>query len=265
MDTPRWMKTIGRVAFLNCDPLFYGIDEQWDVLPAPPAWLTGHLLRKDCILAPIPAADYARHSDELILLPEIGISSRGEVGSVLVFGNTSLEKMKSIALPTDSATSVQLLKYLLEKRNLHPRLELMGPDLESMLSKCDGALLIGDRALEGAKERPEYVQLDLGMDWLQFTQKPMVFGVFAARKDTPVESLRTAQGLLTENLRLFEQSQDQRKKVIQWAQSRSDLDYERLDRYFGEVFNRIDEEHLDGLNEFLIEACNMSSGAEFAW
>ena len=265
MDNSRWMKTIGRVAFLNCDPLFYGIDSQWDVLPAPPAWLTGHLLRKDCILAPIPAADYARHSDELILLPDIGISSRGEVGSVLVFGSMPLEKMTSIALPTDSATSVQLLKFLLHKRNLNPDLKLMGPDLESMLGKCDGALLIGDRALEGAKMRPSEVQLDLGKDWLHFTQKPMVFGVFAARKDTPVEDLRVAQGVLTHNLHLFEQEPAQREKVIQWALSRSDLDYERLDRYFGEVFNRIDQEHLDGLNEFLVNACGLSSGAEFAW
>ncbi len=265
MDGPRWMKTIGRVAFLNCDPLFYGIEEQWDVLPAPPAWLTGHLLRRDCILAPIPAADYARHADELVLLPEIGISSRGEVGSVLVFGDMPLQEMKTIALPTDSATSVQLLKYLLEKRNLSPELLLMGPDLESMLEKCDGALLIGDRALEGAKDNPKSVQLDLGMDWLHFTQKPMVFGVFAARRDTPVDSLKIAQGMLTHNLRLFEQSQERRKAVIHWAQSRSDLDYERLDRYFGEVFNRIDQEHLDGLNQFLVEACSLPNGAEFAW
>jgi len=259
------MNTIGRVAFLNCDPLFYGLDKKWEVLAAPPAWLTGHLLRKDCILAPIPAADYARHSDELILLPDIGICSRGEVGSVLVFGTMPLESMKSIALPTDSVTSVQLLKYLLGKRHLAPHLELMGPDLGSMLAKCDGALLIGDRALEEAKKNPASVQLDLGTDWLQFTQKPMVFGVFAARKDTPIESLRVAQGILTENLRMFEQNSEQREKVIQWALTRSDLDYERLDRYFGEVFNRIDDEHLSGLNEFLVEACGLESGAEFAW
>ena len=265
MEDSLWMRTIGRVAFLNCDPLFFGIDQHWEVLAAPPAWLTGHLLRKDCILAPIPAADYARHSDELILLPDIGICSRGEVGSVLVFGEKPLEQMASIALPTDSATSVQLLKFLLEKRGLQPRFELMGPDLDSMLAKCEGALLIGDRALEGAKIAPQSVQLDLGMDWLNFTQKPMVFGVFAARKDTPIESLRQAQGALIENLRLFEQKTEQREKVIEWAMSHSELDYQRLDRYFGEVFNRIDREHLDGLNEFLVDACGLEGGAQFAW
>jgi chorismate dehydratase len=265
MSDSTWMQTMGRVAFLNCDPLFYGLDSDWNILPAPPAWLTGHLLRKDCILAPIPAADYARHADELILLPDIGICSRGEVGSVLVFGNKPLGQLKSIALPTDSATSVQLLKYLLKKRNLNPEFVLMGPDLEGMLEQCEGALLIGDRALEGAKKFPESVQLDLGQDWLQFTQKPMVFGVFAARKDTPIESLRQAHGVLKDNLDLFEQSDDQRQSVIEWAMTRSHLDYERLDRYFGEVFNRIDEENLAGLNEFLTKACDLESGAQFAW
>ena len=93
----------------------------------------------------------------------------------------------------------------------------------------------------------------------------MVFGVFAARKDTPIESLRQAQGALIENLRLFEQKTEQREKVIEWAMSHSELDYQRLDRYFGEVFNRIDKEHLDGLNEFLVNACGLEDGAQFAW
>ena len=51
------------------------------LLAAPPSWLTGHVLRRDCILAPIPAADYAKHQDELVLLPDIGIGSQGEVGA----------------------------------------------------------------------------------------------------------------------------------------------------------------------------------------
>jgi Predicted periplasmic solute-binding protein len=54
-----WKNTIARVAFLNCDPLFHSLESPWKVLAAPPSWLTGHLLRKDCVLAPIPAADYA--------------------------------------------------------------------------------------------------------------------------------------------------------------------------------------------------------------
>jgi chorismate dehydratase len=98
-----WERTIGRVSFINCEPLFHGLDNSWDVLPAPPSWLTGHLLRKDCILAPIPAAAYAKNSSELVLVPDLAISSRGEVGSVLLFGSMPIESMKTIALPSDSA------------------------------------------------------------------------------------------------------------------------------------------------------------------
>ena len=63
-----WKNTVGRVAFMNCDPLFLQLSNKWHVLSAPPSWLTGHLIRRDCIIAPIPAADYAKNTDELALL-----------------------------------------------------------------------------------------------------------------------------------------------------------------------------------------------------
>ena len=75
-----WHNTLGRVAFINCEPLFFGLGDTWDILPAPPSWLTGHLLRRDCIVAPIPAADYAENIDQLVLIPNIAISSDFIVG-----------------------------------------------------------------------------------------------------------------------------------------------------------------------------------------
>ena len=35
-----------------------------------------------------------------------------------------------------------------------------------MMAMADGALLIGDRALEAAREFPEMVQMDLGEAWM---------------------------------------------------------------------------------------------------
>ena len=142
-----WTTTMGRVAFINCDPLYHRLSDEWSVLSAPPSWLTGHVLRRDCILAPIPAADYAKHADELVLLPDIGIGSQGEVGSVLLFGAVPLETMKTIALPSDSATSVALLKHLISKQGRPMDYISTGPDYESMMAMADGALLIGVSAL----------------------------------------------------------------------------------------------------------------------
>jgi chorismate dehydratase len=264
MEQPTWLSTIGRVAFINCDPLFYGLDGSWNVLAAPPSWLTGHVLRKDCILAPIPAADYAKHADELLLLPDIGIGSQGEVGSVLLFGAIPLEDMKTIALPSDSATSVALLKYLISQRGMEMAYVETGPDYDAMMSLADGALLIGDRALEAAREFPEMVQLDLGKAWMESEGLPMIFGVFVARKDTPIKALKTAHQSLVKNLKAFESEPSRREAVIAWSMEKSGLAYERLDKYYGEVFNRLDAHHLNGLFRFLSHACNMKSEAEFA-
>ena len=264
-QTPRWMKTIGRVAFMNCDPLFVGLEDEFHVLPAPPSWLTGHLLRRDCVLAPIPAADYARHHQELALVPEIGICSKGEVGSVLVFGSRPLEEMRDIALPTDSSSSVALLKYLLKERGIDPRPVEMGPDLDTMLERCDGALLIGDRALDRAKSNPELVRLDLGQAWLELTGQPMVFGVFAVRKDTPVHVVQEAHAALVRRLNAFEEDPLTRENVLLHAHLHSDMSMERLNKYFGEVFNRLDPEHVEGLQEYLTRCCEMEGNLSFLW
>ena len=264
MKHPTWLSTIGRVAFINCDPLFYGLSRQWNVLAAPPSWLTGHVLRKDCILAPIPAADYAKHADELLLLPDIGIGSQGEVGSVLLFGAIPLDAMKTIALPSDSATSVALLKHLVSKRGMGMNYVDTGPDYDAMMSLADGALLIGDRALEAAREFPEMVQLDLGKAWMELEGLPMIFGVFVARRDTPVEALKEAHSALVENLAAFESGGQRREEVIVGSMKKSGLAYERLDQYYGEVFNRLDNHHLEGLFRFLSEACGMGAPPEFA-
>ena len=260
-----WEQTIGRVSFINCEPLFHGLDKTWNILPAPPSWLTGLLLRKDCILAPIPAADYAKNSDKLVLVPDLAISSKGEVGSVLLFGGMPLEEMKTIALPSDSATSVTLLRYLVSKRGLSPKYVEMGPDLHGMLNECDGCLLIGDRALESAREYPELVELDLGLEWKKVSGHPMVFGVFAARRDSDMAKVKLAYDALIKRLIMFENDSEVRKEVIRVSSVKSSQDISRLERYFGEVINRIEAEDIVGLESFLTAACSMENQITVAW
>ena len=260
-----WEKTIGRVSFINCEPLFFGLDNSWNVLPAPPSWLTGHLLRKDCILAPIPAADFAKNVDKLVLVPDLAISSKGEVGSVLLFGNVDLKDMKSIALPSDSATSVTLLKYLLNRNKLNPNFIEMGPDLNGMLEQCDGCLLIGDRALESARDFPDLVKLDLGSEWKEVSGHPMVFGVFAARRDSEISLVKKAYSALLERLIEFENNPTVRSDVIKLSCQKTSQNSDRLERYFGQVINRIDAEDYRGLKSFLVNACGMESDIPMAW
>ena len=253
----RWENILGKVSFVNCDPLYHDLPPPWEILPAPPSWLTGHVLRKDCLIAPIPTADFAKNIDQLQLLPDICIASKGEVGSVLLFGNTDPSMMRDIALPTDSSTSRKLCMWLLKQMDLNPRPVDMGPDLAQMLDRCDGALLIGDRALDEAARHPELVRMDLGATWREITGYPMVFAVFAARKDAPPSQLNSAHAVLKQKLVSFENSTEIRQDVIAETARRSGFTPDRISTYFGEVINRLDEEGVKGLNHFLEHVCEI--------
>jgi len=253
-----WMDVIGRVSFSNCDPIFDGIDPKWTILSAPPAWLTGHIMRRDCIAAQIPSADYASNSDELMLLPDIGIVSNGKVGSVLLFGNRPIENMRDIALPTDSSTSKVLLSWIVKNRGLDPKFIETGPDINSMLEKCDGALLIGDRAILASISHPELVRMDLGAEWTKVTGLPMVFGVFVARRDSSKDILRHAHSEMIKQVELFENDQIWRSSVISRTAKKLGFPEDRVADYFrSEVRNRMSQEDIDGLLLFLDEACGM--------
>lgn len=252
-----WSDVIGRVSFVNCDPLFHDLPDDWTILPAPPAWLTGHLLRSDCLVAPIPAADYVENHSKFILLPNIGIASEGAVGSVLLFSKLPIDKITNIALPTDSSTSRKLLLYILAKLGFQPKTTDMGPDLNEMLETCDAALLIGDRALDEAERNPSLVKMDLGEEWLKLTGLPMVFGVFAAPVSAPENKLRKAHQDLLANATQFRDNEKIRQQVIQSTVNRSGFSSNRVKEYFSEVTNILNEDSVKGLELFLKDVCGM--------
>ena len=63
--------------------------------------------------------------------------------------------------------------------------------------------------------------------------------------------------MLLRQLNDFEQSEDVRENVIQATSKRSGFSTERIDIYFGEVINRLDELGMQGLNHFLTEVCGV--------
>ena len=255
-----WDGVLGRVSFINCDPVFHTIPGSWKILSAPPSWLTGHLLRRDCITAPIPTADYASNVRKLSLIRDIGIVGRESVGSVLLFGNRPIETMRDIALPSDSSTSNMLMRWILKQRGLDPKYVKMGPDMDSMLDECDGALIIGDRAIAAAIDNPELVRMDLGREWVDITGLPMVFGVFAARKDSDDHSISKARELMLRNYNIFLEQEEVRNTVISDASKKVSLSVERVAEYYtNEVSNLLSSESIKGLGVFLEEVCGVES------
>jgi len=174
------------VGYLNARPLVYGLDRQprfhlrYDV-PSECA----RLLHAGAIdLGLIPSIEYLR-GGRYAIVPDLAIASDGPVASVAIFTTRPIADVRSIALDTSSRTSVALVRVLCARLfKIDPVLESRGPDLEDMLSRCDAALIIGDKALfqepaRGASSTRAIEKIDLGESWRQLTGLPFVYAFWA--------------------------------------------------------------------------------------
>ena len=200
-------EVLGIVAYTNVAPLHWGL-EPWDgarFVRGVPTMLNAALLGGEVDLTLVSSVEFIRHRRELVALPDFSIASLGPVHSVTLFHHRDWTALAGarIAVSTDSATSVALLGVLLELHGMEAELVPVKPDLASMLTRFDAALLIGDNALVEAVARRRVgarvpQQTDLGEAWYRATRLPFTFAVWAARADRPpsrrlVAELRAAR------------------------------------------------------------------------
>ena len=158
-----------------------------------PAQMNRALLAGDVDVSNVSSFAFGSHAREWALLPRLSVAADGRVESVLLFSwHRDWRRLDggTIALTDHSATSVELVRQLCERRwSAHPTYVTVSPDLDAMLAAHDAALLIGDIALrEGVLRRDiagrgqPYV-FDLAAEWKDWTGLPFVFAVWAARRD----------------------------------------------------------------------------------
>jgi chorismate dehydratase len=181
--------------FINSQPLLSPLIKRasgagLEIMTDSPAKLAEQLSAGKLDLAMIPAIEYLKQADRLRLLPNISISSRNTVGTVLLVSKVPLNVIRSLALDNRSRTSVALL-HILYSNMFPPELKLVqqDPDAEKMLHQHDAALIIGDQALGFAKEGVSVY--DLSEEWFKRTEKTFVHAVIATRKDIKSEILQT--------------------------------------------------------------------------
>jgi chorismate dehydratase len=181
---------IGHIQFLNCLPLYHMLVKH-DVMPDidlhkdTPTGLCKRLIAGELDISPVPAIEYARHADELMLLPDLAVCSDGKVLSILVVSKLPIHELdkKPFALTNTSATSQVLAKILLKKKyNIEPKYFECPSDLPEMLRESDAALLIGDDALRAFVKPSRFHLYDLGEEWQQYTGAKMVYAVWAVRR-----------------------------------------------------------------------------------
>jgi chorismate dehydratase len=178
---------VSAVSYVNTWPLVWGFlhgseqglfDFRFDL----PAQCAAALGSGDADIGLVPCAEL----DPLGLdfLPNLGIACEGPVRSILLISKRPFERIRTLAADSGSRTSVALTRILLrEVYCCEPLITPHAPRLEEMLAECDAALIIGDTALRLDPAQLPLYSLDLGEAWVRWTGLPMVFAVWAGRKE----------------------------------------------------------------------------------
>jgi chorismate dehydratase len=235
---------VGAVSYLNTKPLLYGIEkssviDEIDLIIDYPSKIAGMLLRDEIDIGLVPVA-VIPELKEYYYCTDYCIGCNGEVGSVCLFSEWPVEKVKRILLDYQSKTSVQLAKILL-KKYWKLSLELIDAkeDFRSQIRTDTAALVIGDRALE-QRQSTDYIY-DLGYAWKDLTGLPFVFAAWLSNKklnDDFIRRFNTANKFGLQNINSL-------LSTIEYPI------YDLREYYTNRISYHFDEEKRKGLDLFL--------------
>jgi chorismate dehydratase len=203
---------ISVVQYLNTAPLVRGfthgpLQGKYDLSFTIPSRCADDLRTSAADIAIIPTIEYQRIPN-LVILPDLSITSKERVRSLLIISKSPIREGRRIALDGSSRSTQALTKILCDARWLiTPEFSESDPDLGSMLEHSDAALLIGDPALRlaiaaeqhvtpgkdgalvctgaqvGFPQIPQLYLYDVVHEWWQLTERPAVLAVWAARQE----------------------------------------------------------------------------------
>ncbi len=251
---------VGHIQFLNCLPLYWGLVQSSALLDVElrkdtPDRLNDALVAGELDVGPISLVEYLRHTDELVLLPDLAVGSDGPVLSCNLVSQLPPAGLDGarIALGSTSRTTVLLAQlWLAEVHRVHPVYFSCPPDLGAMMQEAAAAVLIGDAALRASYDAPDrgLVVADLGAAWRDWTGLPMVFAVWAARREFAADH----PGLVKEVHAAFLDSRDRALDRIDEVAARAArwevFDAATLAAYFRRLDFSLGPRQLAGLAEF---------------
>lgn len=180
------MLRLGDIVYANCFPVHAefvdrGAPAGVELVPGTPGELNGLLAAGLVDVAPASSIEYARHADRYRVLEGFAIGSAGEAWSILLETEVPLAGLdgETVALPTASATSVVLVRILLELRlGVRPSYRWFDQGREDPFAAgAVAALWIGDPALDRGELGARRV-VDLGRAWTEWTGLPFVYALW---------------------------------------------------------------------------------------
>ncbi len=256
---------IGHFEFLNGYPLYYGLEQGagwncFNLVRGVPTYLNGLLLEGKLDISPISSIEYAGNADKLLLFPRLSITADGAVDSIRLISRVPFEKVSSVALTGQSATSVVLLKILLkQKYAIDASFSQLESGTAEALESHNAVLLIGDQALEACFLGSWDYCYDLGIEWKEFTGLPMVFALWAVSRDffaaRPDETFEIEERLLYS----VDYCRSHWDEVVAAAAREYPFETELLRAYFAKLRYDFTNEFRLGLEEYYRRAADIGA------
>ena len=180
------MLKLGHIIYSNCFPVHAGIITgqipfPFTLVEGIPTELNRFLYEGKLDVSPSSSIEYAMNPDRYRLMPGLSITSRGKAMSIVLESRVPIQELDggTVALTTASATSVVLLRILLELQHAaKPDFIMYEQGVEDPFPRADAALTIGDLALRKASHSGQPHVYDLGELWHEFTGLPFVFALW---------------------------------------------------------------------------------------
>ena len=251
---------VGHIQFLNCLPIYWGLVRSGALLDVEltkdtPDRLNDMLVAGDLDIGPISLVEYLRNADDLVLLPDLAVGATGKVLSVNLVSQVPLDSLdhRRVALGSTSRTSVLLARmWLAQVHGVDPEYFVCPPDLTTMLLEADAAVLIGDAALRATYDAPRrgLDVYDLGEVWHSWTGLPMVFAVWAARRDYAEANPGLVKGVHAAFIRSRDEALAHVDEVAAQAARWEVFDAATLSTYFRTLDFSLGPQQVAGLVEF---------------
>lgn len=257
---------VGRIAYTNVAPIETAFDRgavarDASVTSAAPSVLNARLSAGELDVSPVSAAHFLRNTSELELFGDCAIVARGQVISVLLVSTRSPARLDgaTIAVTGDSATARALLESVLRERyGVRASFEPVADPTAAALAGRP-TLLIGDAAVAIYDHMPANALHDLGSAWFDWTGLPMVYAVWAVRREIlagrPADVRRLA-GAYTE-ARAW--GDVHREAVIDAAMADRPRERDFYQTYYATLKYRLTSEARQGLARFGLELANLEA------
>lgn len=190
---------VSAVSYLNTVPFIFGlrnsdIQDLIDLTLDVPSECTRKLINDEVELALVPIATML-NGQSFNIISDYCISAVNKVRTVVLLSNSPLQEIESIALDGHSLTSNILVKILAKnhwKKDIHWLSET--DSTTHHISKQEGMVAIGDKVFF-LESRFTY-SYDLAHEWKAMTGLPMVFAVWASKRNLDKDFLNAFnQGL----------------------------------------------------------------------